>query len=134
MESYTLGAMPVYEFRCNACGAAVSIFVRSMSSPVSGKCEKCGSTDLRRVMSRFAVLRGSSGGGEFDALDDGMLDGFDESDPRAMASWARKMQREMGEDMGPEFDEMIDRMERGESMDDLGLDDEHDHGGFDDDL
>jgi len=126
--------MPVYEFRCNACNAPVSVFVRSMSSPVAGKCEKCGSTDLRRLMSKFAVMRRSSGGGEFDAMDDSMLAGFDENDPRAMASWARKMQREMGEDMGPEFDDMIDRMERGESMDDLGLDDDHDHGGFDDDL
>src|SRR5688572_26567532 len=97
-RAYTLGAMPVYEFRCNACGGGVSVFVRSMSSPVSGKCEKCGSTDLRRVMSRFAVVRGMSGSGEFDALDDSMLAGFDENDPRAMASWARKMQREMGED------------------------------------
>ena len=129
-----MGAMPVYEFRCNGCGAPVSVFVRSMSSPVAGKCERCGSTDLRRVMSRFAVMRRSSGGGEFDPTDDAMLDGFDENDPRAMASWARKMQREMGEDMGPEFDEMIDRMERGESVDDLGFDDGHDHGSFDDDL
>jgi hypothetical protein len=104
-----------------------------MSSPINGKCERCGSTDLRRLVSRFAVVRSSSGG-DFDSLDGSMLDGFDESDPRAMAAWARKMQREMGEDMGPEFDEMIDRMERGDSLDDLGFDDEHDHGdgGLDD--
>jgi hypothetical protein len=62
-----------------------------------------------------------------------MLDGFDENDPRAMASWARKMQRETGEDMGPEFDEMIGRLERGESVDDFGGDGDL-GGGFDDDL
>jgi putative FmdB family regulatory protein len=118
--------MPVYEFRCNACGAPVSVFVRSMNSPVNGKCERCGSTDLRRLLSRFAVIKSS--GGDFDGLDDSMLDGLDESDPRAMAGWARKMQREMGEDMGPEWDDMVDRMERGDSLDDLDSDD----GGFDD--
>lgn len=122
--------MPVYEFACNACGAAVSVFVRSMSSPVSGKCERCGSADLSRVISRFAVIR-SSGGDSFDALDDA-AGGFDENDPRAAAAWARKMQREMGDDLGPEFDEMVDRLERGDSPDGLGFDDGHDHGGDDD--
>ena len=125
--------MPVYEFACNACGATVSVFVRSISATVAGKCDRCGSADLRRLVSRFAVIK--SAGGNFDSLDDSMLDGVDESDPRAMASWARRMQREMGEDLGPEFDEMVDRVERGESMEGLGFDEDgHDDGGFDDDF
>jgi hypothetical protein len=103
----------------------VSVFVRSMSSPVAGKCDRCGSEDLRRLISRVTVLRS---GGEFDSLDDDrLMSGFDENDPKAMAAWARKMQREMGEDAGPEFEEMIEKMERGEALDDLGGD------GFDDD-
>lgn len=108
--------MPVYEFACNACSAPVSVFVRSMSSPVSGSCGRCGSSDLRRVVSRFAVLR--SGGGLDSLDDDSFLDGLDENDPKAMATWARRMQRGMGEDAGPEFEEMVSRMERGESLDD----------------
>jgi hypothetical protein len=49
-----------------------------------------------------------------------------------MAAWARQMQQESGEDMGPEFDDMIGRLERGESIDDdLGLGG-HDHGDDDD--
>jgi hypothetical protein len=43
----------------------------------------------------------------------------DETDPRAMAQWARRMSEEMGEDMGPEFDEMVSRMESGESPEDV---------------
>jgi hypothetical protein len=31
----------------------------------------------------------------------------------------RKMSSEMGEDMGPEFDEMVDRLEAGENPDDI---------------
>jgi putative FmdB family regulatory protein len=120
--------MPVYEFACNACGAPVSIFVRSINSPVSGKCERCGSTDLRRLVSRFAVI--NSGGG-FDALDDDALANMDENDPRAMAAWARRMRSEMGEDAGPEFDEMIDRLERGESLNEGGFGDDDDLGSFD---
>jgi putative FmdB family regulatory protein len=106
--------MPVYEFACNACGAPVSIFVRSISSPVDGACERCGSRDLRRLVSRFAVKRPSR------AFDEATLEGLDENDPRAMASWARQMQREMGADAGPELEEMVQRLESGESLDDDG--------------
>jgi len=117
--------VPVYEFACNACGAAVSVFTRSINAPVEGKCERCGSTDLRRLISRIAVLRSSSGGMDLDNLDN-----MDPNDPKAMAAFARQMQQEMGSDAGPEMDEMISRLERGETLDDFGGDD---GGGFDDD-
>ena len=114
--------MPVYEFACNACGATVSVFVRSMSSPVSGACERCGSNDLRRLVSKFAVTR-SSFGGDLDALD--QLGDVD--DPRAMASWARKMQDKLGDDLGSDFNDMVGQMERGQTFEagssDGGLDD-----------
>lgn len=123
--------MPIYEFACNACSNRVSIFVRSMSSPVSGKCDRCGSDDLRRLISKVAVIKS---GGDFDSLDDDrLMSGFDENDPKAMAAWARKMQREMGEDAGPEFEEMIEKLERGEGLDEgFGGEDFDDDGGFDD--
>jgi hypothetical protein len=47
------------------------------------------------------------------------LSGLDESDPRSMARWMRKMSQEMGEDMGPEFDEMVNRLEAGESPEEI---------------
>ena len=125
--------MPIYEFSCKSCSNRVSIFVRSISSEVSGKCDRCGSADLERLISRVVVLKS---GGDFDSLDeDRMLSGFDENDPKAMAAWARKMQREMGEDAGPEFEEMVEKLERGEGFDDGGFGggeyDDDDDGGFD---
>ena len=51
--------MPIYEFTCNACKAPLSVFVRSMGSEVSAKCEKCGGTDLTRAISSFAFLGAS---------------------------------------------------------------------------
>jgi putative FmdB family regulatory protein len=123
-----LYAMPVYEFVCNACGAPVSVFVRSMNSPVNGVCGRCGSADLRRLVSRFAVLHSDGGVG---------LEDIDDADPRAMAHWARRLREEMGADAGPEMDDMIARMERGEMPvddDDLAGLAQHDdlHGGLDD--
>ena len=47
--------MPVYEFRCKACGAYVSLFVRSVTPDPHGACDRCGSADLERLVSRFAV-------------------------------------------------------------------------------
>lgn len=42
----------------------------------------------------------------------------DENDPRSVARWARNMARQTGEDLGSEFDEMVDRMEAGEMPED----------------
>jgi putative FmdB family regulatory protein len=125
--------MPVYEFICNACKAPLSVFVRSISSPVNAKCERCGSQDVRRTISKFAVLRSGSDG----MMDeDAMMRGFDENDPRAMADWARRMQSELGEDMGSEFDSMVDQMASGQlNPNDIGMgggDDFGDSGGLDD--
>jgi hypothetical protein len=40
---------------------------------------------------------------------------FDENDPRSLGRWMRKMSAETGEDLGPEFDEVVGRLETGES-------------------
>jgi hypothetical protein len=44
---------------------------------------------------------------------------LDERDPRSLARWARRMSREMGEELGPEFDEVVERLEAGEMPDDM---------------
>lgn len=119
--------MPIYEYRCAACRKRTAVFVRSMSSEVNAVCEHCGSKKLTRLISRVAVHRGSI---DFD--DPASIDDIDESDPRAVARWARRMRDEMGEDMGPEFDEMVGRMEAGEMPDDLPDDGGDDAYGADD--
>ena len=54
------------------------------------------------------------------------MDDVDENDPQSVARWARRMREESGEDLGPEFDEMIGRMEAGEMPDESFADDEDD--------
>ena len=44
---------------------------------------------------------------------------LDENDPRSVARFMRQMQREVGEEMGPEFDETVERLEAGENPEDL---------------
>jgi hypothetical protein len=106
------------------------VFVRSVSSPVAASCEHCGSGKLTRLMSRFAVPHG---GGALE--DDGGLGDVDENDPQSVARWARRMKDEMGEDLGPEFDQMVDRIAAGEDPESvMGEDDGGDLGGADDDF
>lgn len=108
--------MPIYEYGCQDCRKRTSVFVRSMSATVRARCEHCGSAKLRRLISRVAVGRSSSG--SQDGFDERMLAGIDESDPRSMARFARQMRDEMGEDAGPEFDQAIEQMEAGQFPDD----------------
>jgi len=54
--------------------------------------------------------------GDFD--DPAALAGLEE-DPQALGRMMRKMSREMGEDLGPEFDEVVDRLEKGQSPDEI---------------
>jgi putative FmdB family regulatory protein len=120
--------MPIYEYRCNGCNRRVSVFQRQITAPMSAVCPNCGGSDLRRLVSRFAVVRNEDQ--MLDSLDDdSLLSGVDENDPRSVAAWARKMQSKMGEEVEPEFEEMIDRMEAGEMPDELD-----DMGGADDDM
>jgi hypothetical protein len=42
-----------------------------------------------------------------------------EDDPKAMGQVMRKMGKEMGEEMPPEFDEVVDRLESGQSPEDI---------------
>ena len=61
--------MPIYEFTCDACSAPLSLFVRSINSELNPKCEKCGSTELTRAVSGFAVLGVGGSDGGFDMGD-----------------------------------------------------------------
>lgn len=52
-------------------------------------------------------------------MDDSAMAGLDEDDPRSMGRFMRKMSREMGEDLGDDFNEVVDRLEKGESPDSI---------------
>jgi putative FmdB family regulatory protein len=114
--------MPIYEYRCRRCRKRSQVLTLRSSEVPDARCEHCDSVEVDRLMSRFAVARSEEA--RLDALGDpANLSGLDESDPRSMARWMRKMGKELGEDMaGPEFDEMVNELESG------GLDRDDDGG------
>jgi hypothetical protein len=70
------------------------------------------------LVSRVSVLRSEDARLD-DLADPSSLDGLDEEDPKALGQWLRKMGRELGEEMPPEFDEVIDRLESGQSPEEI---------------
>ncbi len=46
---------------------------------------------------------------------DNMMAGLDEEDPKSLGRFMRKMSSELGEDLGEESDEVVGRLESGES-------------------
>jgi putative FmdB family regulatory protein len=109
--------MPIYEYRCTACRRKVTVLTLRVSEAVDPVCEHCGSRDLTRLLSRFAMVRSEDSRLD-DLTNDAALDGVDESDPKSMARWMRKMGSELGEDAGDDFDEMVDELEQGGATDD----------------
>lgn len=113
--------MPLFEFRCEACRRRFTLLVGMTAEGARHACPKCGGTQLRKLISRFAVLRT-----EDDMLDD-LADPSslgDPEDPKSMADWMRRVGREMGEDLGDDFEELVEEAAReesgGEGGDDAG--------------
>jgi putative FmdB family regulatory protein len=108
--------MPIYEYRCADCKKKVSVFFRSFSvvDQEQPRCPICQGTHLTKMVSKVRVIRGASSSGGDDGFDDAMLDDLDENDPRSLGRMMRRMADETGEDMGPEFGEVVNRLEKGE--------------------
>lgn len=107
--------MPVYEYICGGCGRRVRLFMSYVEyDQAAPACPHCASRELRRRVGRVSVSRSEAS--RLDALtDDGAISGLADDDPRALGRYMRQMSREMGEDMGTEFDEVVGRLESGES-------------------
>lgn len=103
--------MPIYEYRCDSCRRVVSSYRQSSSVPPPS-CPFCGDNGLKRIFSTFSVQR-TYGDVYEDILSDRELtQGMMRDDPRALAEWNKRMSA--GEKSPPEYEEMTERMERGE--------------------
>ena len=51
--------MPLYEYACNDCHQKSSFLVRSFTQELTPVCCKCGSGNMRRLISRVAYKRSS---------------------------------------------------------------------------
>ncbi|MBI1800515.1 MAG: zinc ribbon domain-containing protein [Chloroflexi bacterium] len=110
--------MPTYEYRCERCRRRSAFNVRGFNPPESPTCPQCGSAGMKRLISRVAILKSEEARLESMA-DPSNFGDVDENDPKSVARFMRKMGGEMGEELPPEFNEMVDRLDAGESPDSI---------------
>ncbi len=132
--------MPAYDYRCNACRRRVTLTYKTYAEydhaqPV---CSFCGSTNLMRTIGRIGIAKSESR--RFSDLDsdDSALDDLADADPATLGRYMRRMSDETGEDLGEEFNEVVERLEHGESPESIeesvGLPDDSGMGGMDSDF
>lgn len=113
--------MPTYEYRCLSCRKRFDIFLTYAqygNSPVI--CPHCQSAEVQRRVGRVRVAKSEESRlDSFSGADS--LDGLDE-DPRALGRMMRKMSGELGEEMPPEFNEVVGRLESGQSPEQIEQD------------
>jgi putative FmdB family regulatory protein len=127
--------MPTYDYICLDCRKRFDVFLSYKEygvKPVA--CSHCGSANARRRVPRVRVLKTDEQ--RLSAMADPSKLGMIDNDPVALGRAMRQMGSEIGEDLPPEFDEVVGRLEAGQSpediesaLPDLGLGDAG--GGFD---
>lgn len=101
--------MPIYEYACLQCSGRFQKLVTGFNSPATVNCPRCGSNDVRKAISRFAVMQSEEARLE-SLADPSALGGLDENDPASIARWAKKMGQAMGEDAGDDWEQVVDEM------------------------
>ena len=114
--------MPVYDFRCQDCRKRFErLLTYTEYDGYSPVCPHCGSKNVQRVIRAVRVstndisrLEQMADPGNMAALED---------DPRLLGKMMRDMREQVGaDDLPGEFDEVVDRLEKGQSPDEIERD------------
>lgn len=110
--------MPVYDYRCLDCRKRFDVFMSYAEYGVKTvACKHCNSENVTRRIGRIRIARSEESRLE-NFSDPSSLEGL-EDDPVALGKMMRKMSGELGEEMPPEFDEVVHRLESGQSPEDI---------------
>ena len=114
--------MPTYDFICQTCNQRFDVFLTySEYGKKTVACAHCGSDKVRRRMTKIRVAKSQESRMDDMEGDLGGLEGM-EDDPRALGRMMRKMGKEAGEDLPPEFDDVVGRLESGQSPEEIEKD------------
>ncbi len=110
--------MPTYPYRCLSCKRRFEVFLTYAEyGKKAVSCPHCGSEQVQRRIGRIRIARSDDSRLE-EIGDPAGLEGL-EDDPKALGKVMRKMSSEIGEELGPEFHEVVDRLESGQSPEDI---------------
>jgi putative FmdB family regulatory protein len=113
--------MPTYDYLCETCNHPFSIRI-SYDEYGNNKiaCPNCHSDLVKRRIERVRI-----GHSEEERLqniaDPSQMDSLDQ-DPVALGGMLRKMKDQVGEEIAPEFDEVVGRLEKGQSPEQIERD------------
>ncbi|MFZ5515278.1 MAG: FmdB family zinc ribbon protein [Candidatus Zhuqueibacterota bacterium] len=97
--------MPIYEYICEDCGKRINFLVLNRDT-FFPQCNRCNSKNLRRIMSRFAAIRSEESRME-SLADPGKWGYLNENDPKSMLNFVKKMGKEMGDELGENYDDLV---------------------------
>ena len=109
--------MPAYDYRCNSCKRRVVLKYKTYADydNATATCPHCQSKDMTRLISRVALAKSeSSRFDSLDSMDETALDDMADADPATLGRYMRRMSAGLGEDLGEEFNEVVERLEHGE--------------------
>jgi putative FmdB family regulatory protein len=110
--------MPTYDYRCKSCKTRFECYLTYAEyGQKKVTCPNCGSKQVVRRIGRIRIAKSDDRRIE-DMVDPSQLDGI-EDDPKALGRLMRKMGDELGEDAGPEFDEVVSRLEKGQHPEEI---------------
>ncbi len=111
--------MPTYDFICNKCNQRFDVFLTYAEyGKVQVRCVHCKSKDVRRRMTKVRIAKSEDS--RMESMAEGLANLENvENDPKALAQMMKKMGSEMGEDLPPEFDDVVDRLEAGQSPEEI---------------
>ncbi len=117
--------MPIYEFRCQDCRRISDFLLLSLQEEFTPVCKRCGSANMKRILSRVNVRLSEET--RLERLADlSLWSDLDENDPRSMAKMLKKLGPELGEDFPGEVDQMIEEAMEGEAREEEGSPGEED--------
>jgi putative FmdB family regulatory protein len=113
--------MPTYDYRCLDCKKRFDIFLTYAEyGSMQICCKHCNSSNVQRRIGRVRVSR--SGAAHMQNLADPSNLDTVEDDPRTLGRMMREMRSELGEEMPAEFDEVVNRLERGHTPEQISQD------------
>ncbi len=110
--------MPTYEYQCGACGKKFSLFLSYAEyDRAEVRCPECASADAHRIICPVRVAIGDKKRLQNVASEVGRDDSS-----AALGKVMRTVQQTSGKSLAPEYEEVLTRMESGESRESIDKD------------
>jgi putative FmdB family regulatory protein len=107
--------MPIYEYRCNKCEKEFSQLFLNPKEIRRVKCKFCNGSNLTKLLSSFSVHQTEESRlSSFDTLKPRGDDFY--KDSRNIGLWAKKKMKELGVDLGPKMDEIVEKGRTGKIL------------------